>query len=252
MRPRSEKGPKVTLFPFLSILVCLIGVLTMMICTAALTSSGPAPPPPESPFAEPIRQAQADRDSLAREIRLNEGILDQLLARLRKLTDQDQDLQARYVEEGRMQREKAELDQELQALLQRVREEQEKLGTLEAQQPTSESRGTAVVVPKELQGRHKYNPLFCECTDRGLLVLPSGKLIQTSAIADSPYISTLLNRMSTDGKWCLFLLVRKGGVKAFNAIYALTDDKQVPCGFHPIYTDEPLDVSGWGQPAWLK
>ncbi len=212
----------VSLFPFLSVLVCLMGVLCVLIVTASLTSSldSETSVVPDAPSQDAREQASATADSLARRVHLNEELLEELLARLREMTGESRELRSRLARTDSLRAVRTEMEAELAALMARITALAQTVEEAERRQPRTTA--AMVVVPEALRGQQKYNPLFVECRQDGLLILPTGKILPATNLSESAELRNLLNQIKSSKKWCLFMLVRRGGVKTFNDVNSST------------------------------
>lgn len=256
MHRRRKAKLEVSLFPFLSVLVCIIGTLSLLIVATAMGSSDEDP---TEPIPEPIPEStrgdveiahmEGDKEIAQAQIDVHEGLLKELLKKLREITTLQN--QTRNVREKAKAygKKKASLEDELKNLMRRNVEEARKLKEL--RQRANEAANPAVEIEPP-KGRHKYYPIYVDCRKDGILVLSSQKHISTKDVSGSKYVNNLLSKTKTAGNWCIFMLVRRDGVKAFNKIYYKILGAGVPYGFHPIIVNGPLKASNCKKPEWLK
>ncbi len=253
MARRRKAKLEVSLFPFLSVLVCIIGTLSLIIISASLGSSvededADAPPVISPPQVE-LAEKEAERDIAKAQCDVNKALLDRLLAELRRITTLQADIRIASNKANDLKLRKDKLEAGLPEILERVLAAARKLRDLRAE--TTRLR-RKIFVPAAVRGKTRQNPIFVDCRKEGILILPNGKRVPTKDIEDSAVVSRLLSKIKTSGTWCLFMLVRRDGIKAFDELYYEVRKAGIPYGFHPVCSDDDFDVSDWKRPDWLR
>lgn len=256
MAKRRKREFGVSLFPFLSVLVCIIGTLSLLI--VATTIGGTMAPDEETSTEvseEQVEQADLEGQiaTYQAQIQVDRERLRRLLEELRQITSLERviRLTTEKVESATTQR--ASLEKSLSALFAKILKKRKKLKELhDAREPRPpEHTLTKIGVPGSIKGKSKYHPLFIDCRKNGVLILANGKLITTSSIANSSDITGILRNIKTSGNWCLFMLVRKDGIGSFDKLFTRARKVGIPYGFHPVYTKADFGVSDWEKPNWL-
>jgi TolA-binding protein len=249
----------VDLFPFLSIIVCVIGVIAFLIAVLALVGSEQGEREREytqvsASFVE--RQSAADRlaqmlkqsDELAEqiarvrsEIRTAEGALGDIgqleteISGLRKKwTDLDarrdelKDLRSLLVKQQQAAKELAVLETELTQIKART-DETRKEATRATTRPGTET--IRLVIPP---GADKsLRPVFVECSATGLTVYPEKTFIAKAQVARSAAYRALLERVKADEKLTLNFLIRPDGVETFDEARQIARDRSLRHGYVP-------------------
>jgi len=240
---RRRSFPQPSLFPFVSVLIGVIGTLSLLISAAGLTSSFENAADmvrTGDPILGELGQArreletvQAQQDYYADqldEIRAAGEQSERTMAEQRIVADM---LVAALVEEDSLRSELADLEHRLQ----------ERDGALV-------TTGRRVTVDQRWQGQHDLQPIFIECRKGEVEILATGKVIPEDDIASAETLELLLAKLARSEKWCVFLLVRRGGVGVFDKLHARSLGV-VPLGYQPILGRGHLDVTDWPRPDWL-
>jgi len=238
-----------TLFPFVSVLICIIGTLSLLIMATGIADSfevGVDYVRAGDPIVDELRQARREQQA----VRVKQAIYRD------RLETANQELQSARNEGERLVAARGMLDDARAEVASRER----RLNPLRKRREALDVRLREILRPSRtpssgsakvtIAGGSKYKPIFVECREDGCIVLANRRKIATNRIKASDYVGTLLSNIKKDPDWCLFLLVRRGGVHSFDRLHNRALGK-VPLGFHPILTDLELDVSDWPQPSWL-
>ena len=262
---RRRHSAEVSLFPFLSVLVCMIGALSMIIIGTTLGSaeeaiqppppppSPPTPPPPPPPPPGPTPPPGSKQtEMLTRMIQLKEEELNKMLQMLRDLDTLKGDVQNLRGKTSQRTGENVTLEEQLAALTVEIMKALQQLRQRQEPPPPPASVEAILVVPPEFQGQTKMKPILVDCRGDGLVILQSGRRIPTAEIRDSKYLTGLLSDVKLAGNWCVLMLVRKDGVKAFDAIQNMVLRQNIPHGYVPIMSEKNFDARAWQKPGWLK
>ena len=243
MRRRSRRTSG-TLFPFVSVLICLIGTLSLLIAAQGLTSSigsGDNLVHTGDVILEDLAQAQQELEMVQAQHSYVAGRLDSLRF---AQSDVNPALERQWAAQEMLREAQAEEDslrQHLEDIRRRVR----------AAERQSASQGSQLTVDPHWRGEHDLNPVFVECRSGAAVILANRQRIAHSEVSNSSVLESLLSHIESDSQWCLFLLIRKGGVDVFDDLYSLSNAR-VRLGYQPVLTTEELDVSEWPKPAWLE
>jgi len=241
---RRRSQPQPSLFPFISVLICVIGTLSLLIAAAGLTSS-------VDDATNLVRTGDpilGDLGQARRELETVQNQHDYYADRLEDLRES----QARSSRDAGQQQavvtmladalaEEDSLRRHLADLQQQVRRHDVR--------PSPQTR--LLTVDSRWQGQHDLQPLFLECRSNEVEILASGTVVADAAIAESAALDRVFDRVARSDSWCVFLLVRPGGVEVFDKLHARCLG-QVPLGYQPVMGEAALDVSDWPRPDWLE
>ncbi len=255
MARKRKTGVKMSLFPFLSVLVCVIGALTLMIISTTLGSSlegeteTQVTVTPEQVEGATLRGMQS---LLAVKIKMSEEQLAKILKKLREITDLQGALAGPQATHDGLKKTASSLEDQIKSLLAKLAEATRKLDAVKKGfKPRGRSR-TKITVAAAIRGKHKYNPLFVDCRKDGILILQNGRRIATKDIEKSSYVRKLLGNVRTSGNWCLYMLIRKDGVKSFVELCWEARQTKIPYGYCPVLSKDDFDVGDWKKADWLK
>ena len=247
-------GPGVTLFPFLSIMVCVIGLLTMLLCGSILSQISTAPSDAAGAYADVERQRQATEDEVAR-IRKTLAEAERVRALLAALSAEKAQLTQKPADpreaERRRQAELLIRKQQLKEDLDRLDKNWASLdGRVEATgkeltKKKAEGAGSISVLPSG--SREDLVPRFVECTGTGLILYPDKTIVAQGSIAGSAELQRCAREVKTNQgkKWSLVFLIRRGGVKSYDLACKVVQGIGAPYGALPVPSDRPLDLSRW-------
>lgn len=263
-RRRNHSGEGVSLFPFMSILACLIGILTLMISLSMqvkqMQNEGQTEEEKqralenrdlkwtaerlESEIAKLKNDLERDKVTAAQLAKLLERkiILRDQIDELAKQPDRtDKELQ-KLVEI--MRKEIAALKNERPSLNKRLEELRKELA---ARKNPPKPKESVVIKPGGTGIRSGHRLFFVECNSTGI-VLRSGqgapKTISEAAITKSPVYNKFLDdAKSTPGSMVLFL-IRKSGASSYRWAAGWAESKyEVRTGKLPIPNDGEIDLS---------
>ncbi len=263
-RRRIADDGGVSLFPFMSILACLIGILTLMISVMSRLKEMDQEGRTEEEMARAVvrRDLTAEAKKLEREIaKLDERMKTERAsaAELEKLEDRQivlrdeleelskakgkSDVELQKVAEL-LKRELAALRKEQPALVKRVEELQRKI----------KERKEAPEPPKSVQVRpggtslYKASTIyFVECHSTGLNLLDKGRKpvrVTTGAIANSAEYRDFLTRVKKSRDPMVLYLIRKEGFPAYRwAAHEARERFELRTGKLPLPNNGPIDLS---------
>lgn len=252
-RPRRRTRPSVSLFPFLSVLACVIGVLTLLIAATAIgqiatdaidlelyenlereIASGRRRLAELTGLQQEIARldeeligARSDHDALARDRETARNALEQSAPLRRRLLEVDERV--------------ASLERELESIDDSLEKSREEIARLHA------ARTQAPIVVRPSGSGHGLEPHFAECREDGLVIYEGRERrateIPTHRIATSAEYRRFLRRVRfRDGATVIFL-IRSGGVPAFESAARQAATSGVRHGEIPLPGDGELDFS---------
>lgn len=264
-RPSSAAGTGVSLFPFLSILACLIGILTMMIQIISEIQNQPESDrdPAELARAKEHQQLRADIRKQQAEIEKSMAMLKErnaALVELNELENQRIVLRQKLAEKDTRPKES---DAALQKLLERILAQ---IAALRKERPVLEKELAALKA--ELEKRKikpdtkpppvRINPagsglsantrvVFIECNATGVtLIDASGKKtpVAAAAIATDSRLAAALNDLKSTRDHLVLFLIRKDGPTTYRDAGSLAESKfNLRIGKLPVPTDGEIDLS---------
>ena len=269
-RPRGEDDD-VSLFPFLSIIACVIGVLTMMISTLALAQMNN----PDVALIEAYEKSAGELSDAEAEV-----------ARLKKLLDDKIGPGAATVREdvSASEKELAELAAELEKIHKQLAEQQKVKVVIPqldpAQRESVASMQTQLtdlteelaILEKDLSERKEasesqvtilpggtgvnFTPHFVECAADSIVLhtLNPPKRIRTaSAVADADFVA-LLQRVANNANDSIVFLVRSDALSTYRTVRQICTDRDIRNGKLPVVGAGRIDLSHFAtqKPAAAK
>jgi len=272
MARRRRPPEEVSLFPFMSILACVIGILMLMITAMALGQIGKdevqAADPQEQARQEQLaaerianfkalqQQMQADKgemerlynlvtnsDALQQELRETEDELAKLAAQRKAAAAQarspDSELARQQTEADRLAQTIKRLEQELAQANQNVKSLNEQLA--DRKKPPEAPQ---VVIQPSGSGKN-LKQFFVECAASSVVLLvgdqpqriPRGKLTQ------SPEFGKLLAEVKANTAASMIFLVRPDGIGTFNTARNIARSQYVKNGKLAIASQGKIDLS---------
>ena len=256
MARRQKSRVEVSLFPFLSVLVCIIGALTLIIIGTTLGGTAERMETFPEFSEEHIKNAQllATEEQLARGIRLKNEQLMALQNRLSRIDELEPVLRTLRDRRTRQEESKSAVRVAVTQLSAQV---QQKLRELAAKKPPKPPpvTGTRIGVPGGIASKHgtKFLPIWIDCRGEGVEILQSGRVIPTASIKSSSDLAKLLRDIkAARTSWCAFMLIRNDGIKSFEAVFEAVKAAKIRYGYHPVLTSKRFDTKDWTRPDWLK
>lgn len=267
---RASSGDEVSLFPFLSILACLIGALVLIIVVMVVAQAGKA----EGRTPEEIRMAQdylrmkkeieerkvtdADLKKKLEELKKLEEEIEskrQRFIKLRKLLDSSKSVQEQNREiSQQLQKELDDLLTEIDGLKKQQAESKKEIEVLMAeikkrQVPPDKKVPPVVVQPSGSGMGENTKVYFVECSSGSLKVLGAWgedyRLASTAevVVADVNY-NHFLSEVAKDKNSLILFLIRDDGQGAFNTGAGRAEaDYQIRIGKLPIPGRGQLDLA---------
>jgi len=258
--PRGD-GIRLSLFPFMSVLACTIGVLTLLLLSLSLTSVGASRLAQDaagrSDTAEPLERgvARADEEAAAELDRLERERerLEEVAARWAKL---DAELKARGLPAGadletirreigrrEARSERSEALERIEVRLAAIRSERE---GLEASIEVLESRRKTLPILIDPTGLSRdQKPYFMEADDGGLTAYRATDdleyFVPLEEVGSHGDFARYLRRVRATPGALLVLLVRPGGVEAMERAHALARTAGIRVARMPLPGEGELD-----------
>ena len=262
MSRRKRDNPTVSLFPFLSVLACIMGVLTLMISASALgeldRNENPETPTPKQSerLAELKHQmslTSADLAGLEARKQAVGRIREQLnlaadeLAKLR-LTHAESSTQAKTSADAKKQ-----LDEKIASLGRRTVELEAALAERMAQQRDLEAElsrrlepppdPTVKVRPHPIA--RELDPSFVECRADGIVLHESDepKFVPAAEIKTSPQFLAVLDDVAQRPGGTVVFLIRSDGMSIYSAAREIAISKKCRHGKLPVEGQGEIDLS---------
>lgn len=264
-RPPTEDDD-VSLFPFLSIICAIIGVLTLMIAAVTLGQMN------QDDVKDAIENAIA-MDQIQKELAATEDGVEQLMLQLGE--EQAKQLQTANNRQNELVKSRAELETLLEQLAaaQKKTQDQKKIKIVIPEVPKSERESVAdmqsqlatikdrlALLQRDLDEKKKppeeaqvsvlpggtglsFVPNFVECT-AGTIVLHTEEPVLTirrAEIAANAKFVALLEKVANDKKQSIILLLRSDSLATYRLVKKLCDDNDVRNGKLPAVGNGRLD-----------
>ncbi|MCL4206265.1 MAG: hypothetical protein KJ000_27600 [Pirellulaceae bacterium] len=275
-RSKANLDDTVSLFPFLDIMACLIGILVLLITAVTLAQISNNQEDPEDTKAvaeaqqrvmkyrqvvQAVEQDRRERERLEKLIAEAEMVQQQLAQvepevtkleaerrEIEAIVQQDPQQAARLQEQAKQQEQQIKQDQERLRELQRQRDElKKKLESIEQPPPEAEIQ----IVPSGSGSDLK--PTFVECA-AGAVVLHDGPKeirIPVGSLADSEPFANLMERVKRQAGGSIIFLVRPDGISTYNTARNLARQNYVTNGKLAVAGHGKLDLSLF-QPGGAK
>jgi hypothetical protein len=263
---RKNNDGGVSLFPFMSILACLIGILTLMISVSMKAKEIDQ----EGRTEEEMARAVANRDmkkkaeTLTKEVeKLSEQLKKEksTASEMAKIEERKIVLKTKF-DEIQKAKDSKETDAELQKKLENLRLE---ISQLKQERPPLSKQLAAlqeelkkrkeppkvvesvIIRPGGIGSREARNLFFIECTSTGIVLhsddSPS-KLISTATIETNEDFNNLLEKVKRTRDSMVLFLIRKGGNEAYQWAAGTAETKyKINTGKLPIPNEGIINLS---------
>jgi hypothetical protein len=269
---RTRADPEISLFPFLSILVCLIGALVVLIVILTIVQSSMAD---GRNMDEVVRAREADK--LRREIAAREkahtdikAVVDpaqKLAEELREKTERfvllRKNLSTSAADKKKVEETNAELQKELENILLQIeamakeappiKAEIEKMkAEIVARKKNIDAKPKVVVQPTGGAVAGDTQLHFVECTAAGIVLhqpgVPPQRLTSASIGVDAGY-DEYLKKVAADPRSLILFLMREDGLGSYNRAAGWAESKfNVRTGKVPLVGQGEVDLSRFQQP----
>ena len=262
-RPKTNDD-EISLFPFLSIIACVIGVLTMMIATLALAQTDTPDVAQIEKYEQTekqLKQAEEHIEELKREIAVSNSaalelqdekkLLDMTVDELQTLLEELEQVEKELAEQKNVQIVIPPIDPKARETAAEMQAESETLKEQIAQlekelaERTESSMANVTVLP---QGSGlNFTPHFVECAAGAIVMhnLPTPKRIRAADMAKDEDMIALLELVANGKDDSIVFLVRSDGLGTFRAVKKLCDDRDIRNGKIPIVGQGRIDLSAF-------
>ncbi|MEX0794722.1 MAG: hypothetical protein WD045_16410 [Pirellulaceae bacterium] len=263
---RRSDDDDISLFPFLSVVASVIGVLTMMIATIALSQTDS----PDVALIEQYEQAQknlakADEEleNLKREIAVSHKTVLEMRDQKRTLELSVTELEALLSELEQIDQDLAEQERarivipevspqlretiaDMQAQHKRI---QEQIAQLEKQLNEQADRSEAQVTILPQGTGQNYKPLFVECAADAVVMhhLPEPKRVRSADVVKDEAFIKLLETAANSKDHTIIFLMRSDGLATFRMVKKICDDRDIRNGKIPVVGKGRIDLSVFAQ-----
>lgn len=265
-RRRNNDEGGVSLFPFMSILACLIGILTLMISLIMQVKQIEQEGRTEEEMARAVenRDLTVEAEKLKKESEKLEERLKvekKTAAEMAKLEDHKIALKIK-LEEIAKAKDDDETDASLQKLIENMKREivslkqerpplSKRLKELQAQLAKSKNKPkpeeSVIIRPGGIGLRGAKNLFFVECTSTGIVLRSAegdSKPISTAAIGTNQAYNSFLDNVKDTRDSMVLFLIRKGGNDAYRWSAGWAESKyDVRSGKLPVPNEGKIDLS---------
>ncbi len=263
-RRRVSAEQDVSLFPFLSIIACVIGVLTMMIATLALAQTDTQDVAQIEAYEKTNKQlARADQqiDLLRQQLQATNSSALTVAAQQRELEVTIEELEQLLAEIERIDRALAEQQKvqivippldpasretlaELKALSERL---QAQVQQFQSELANRENAAAAQVTVLPQGSGLNFVPRFVECTDGAVVMhhLPQPKRIRAGEITTDSDFLELLETVANAVNESIVFLIRSDGLDVYRACQRICDERRIRNGKLPVVGKGVIDLSAF-------
>lgn len=262
-RRKSDLSQSVSLFPFLSILACVIGTLTLMITALALGQMDTDAVASAEQFEqekgrleadlarleqirEKLARAETSADDAQRRLADDQQRLDQLKAELQEAMahkDDPVELPQPELDTEAHQQRMAQLREQLEQLLKQQAELQRELA--ERAKPPEDAQ---VQIQPSGSGTN-LKPTFVECNAAGIVIYdgPQPRRVLRADVATDPQFTALLDKIAKNDKDTVVFLVRDNGVGTYSTASNVARTHYARHGKLPVPRKGKIDLSLFGK-----
>ncbi|MBN70924.1 MAG: hypothetical protein CME32_16785 [Gimesia sp.] len=255
-RRKKSDEETVSLFPFLSILACVIGVLTLMITAMALSQmdqqddSWKRVEEYEENIKE-IKEKEQELEEVETEVadlsKLNRQLM-LALEELKKLKQEKQKLPSdiKPEEKVKLLAEANRLEKRIEEIKDDPKKLQEEIDKLKKELDKRENPVAAEVRIQPGGSGVDLNPTFIECTKNGIVVLdgPSKDLhVRRDDLRKSLPFVEMLDKIGAQPKGTVIFLIRQDAVYTYNIASSVARSRYCPNGKLPVEGNGKIDLS---------
>jgi ATPase subunit of ABC transporter with duplicated ATPase domains len=260
MARRREPEERLSLFPFLSIVICVIGFLTIMIASEALSKMG------EKPDTQALERTAKYKEQLAKLKEIEEELKGRrdveyataFEATIKRAEEDLAELQAQKAErdqqiaekEGQTADQRTAIDQLMKHIesIQKDIEERKKTEAELAQEVDKKRKPPAAPVAIRPGGTGKnIRPFFVECTDSSIVLhgREGSKPIRIADASSNQDYLNLLDKAATTENGIVIFLLRENGIGTYSAASNIAADRGTRNGKLPLLGQGKVDVSAF-------
>ncbi len=256
MAKKSREHLAVSLFPFLSILACVIGVLTLMITALALGQIGEkAANQTEIDRAEEFVKLRKEAERLTprlSQIRITLEKSKTLEAQTQQVMQEREALEKRLKETKAPEKTAAQLEAQAKELRQKNEAMAKQLAELLAK--LSPMREAAAKIPDAEEGGKitvrpggsgtNLKPVFVECGGKGIVIHepPRSIVVLRAGMETSEVYLKALNRVADEEDATIVFLVRPSGIATYNQARQIARLRHARNGKLPVPGEGPIDL----------
>lgn len=256
VKKKKSDSETVSLFPFLSILACVIGVLTLMITAMALSQMDQQDDSWKrveefEKNQEDITKKQQELDEVQTQVadlsKLNRELM-LALEELKKLKQEKQKIPSDIKPEEKIKllAEANRLEKRIEEIKDDPKKIQEEIDKLKKELNKRENPVAAEVRIQPGGSGVDLNPTFVECTRNGILVLdgPSKDLrVRRDDLRKSLPFVELLDKIGAQKNGTVVFLIRQDAVYTYNIASSVARSRYCPNGKLPVEGNGKIDLS---------
>ena len=260
MSRRRRDDAQVSLFPFLSVLACIMGALTLTIGALAHGQMDSAVEPASARQTDNSAQLKRELELIASESRVLEArkqLADQIRVQLNLAVNELSKLQAQWAERKKQIQTNAELKAQLERPLAELKtritqlESNLKPRTAKIQELEGELARRAAPPPEATVEVHPsgsgrdFDPIFVECRVDGIVLYNEAvpRVVPIAELRTNAGFLEMLQGLSQDPKATLIFLVRSDGISTYFVARDVARSKNCRNGKLPIIGQGEIDLS---------
>lgn len=246
--PKQKTDESVSLFPFLDIMACLIGILVLMITAATLAQI--ARDEEDTKDEEAVERAEARvteyreiRDELAIEVEERKE-MEELVEQAEITREQLEELQAKVTQlKAVRQRAKEITDPETATKIDELKRQLAELRTVLANRKEAAAESEIQIMPSG--SGYGLSPTFVECSSNTVVLhdRPDPPKISIGALAKSEAFLKLLDNVKERPKGTVVFLVRPDGARSYSTARTIARRNYVTNGKLAVAGHGKLDLS---------
>jgi multidrug efflux pump subunit AcrA (membrane-fusion protein) len=251
-RRRKQRGVPVSLFPFLSVLACVIGVLTLLITAMALGQLNPNAIAQAEAYQQARQQADQAQQQIARltelaaQAQAAQEKIDLANAEVARLRQKNDAVEKQRSDQAALEAEADRLRQEVPELQAELRRRQQQVPKLEAALAQKKGLKPEAKVRVQPSGSGVgFKPVFVECQAEGIIIHdgPAPVAVRRNELGSAPAFLALLQRVADDEKATVVFLLRDNGVGTYQIASAVARANYARNGKLPLVGHGELDLS---------
>ncbi len=254
----------ISLFPFLSIVACVIGVLTLMIATVTVQQMNTADAALITAYEHTEQAIVTRNEELKRLKQLLDEKLGKAMSQMHQQTEANEKELERLVKE--LEKANAELEkmkevkvviptldpskrESVTSMKGELKELTEKIAQLEkdlsGRKEASQSRVTVLPGGSGVD----FKPHFIECAESSLVLhdLDPPKTIRVNEMVTDKDFLAILGKVANSTNDTIVFLLRSNALGTYNAVKKLCDDRSIRNGRLPVVGDGKVDLSSFRQ-----
>ncbi|PQO31779.1 hypothetical protein [Blastopirellula marina] len=260
-RRNKDAGEDISLFPFLSVLACVIGTLAMVIAMIAVQSLDNDTVDQAIEYEKKAKELEQGNQELAKlreelkkkeaelkserseEQRSLENAKKRLAELLAKLEKTEQEMAKISVEGPKV--DVAAQNEEIAKMEEELKSRREKIAQLTAQLKDRKEPKEAEVSIVPGGSGIGFTPTFVECDDGRIVIHDGGKTtpVRTAELNTNPDFAKVLEEVKSDAQGTLVFLIRDDGLSTYNTARNFANSKGVKNGKLPVIGNGRIDLS---------